>query len=554
ILAATFAPRPLPVDAFERTTSLAAGRFTLLNREYDLGRPIDFNKAKSAPLLSQFHLHYHEFLLDVAASSETVWDFVLHWMAAHERPDRSAAWHPYCMSRRIPVWCAILLERKPSAPVAAAMRSHLSLQAARLERRLERDLGGNHLWENARALATAGACFAGPDADRWRDRGVRLLAECIRTQILPSGEHYERSPMYQADLALGLEDLARWLRPSRPAVATEFASVATRMHAFLDAIRHPDGGIPLFGDATRDHDSTARSPARPGSAWVGDYYVHREVDGRTLLFDAGDVGPDDLPAHAHSDLLGCELSVFGKRLLVDSGVFEYAGPKRHAYRRASAHNVLTLGGEELADVWSSFRMGRRGHVIKRSAGATEGGRWASAEHDAYRRRGAAIRRLWFLADDGPWFSVHLLNGRSDAAGDAAEHLHWHPDVRWDTPSCSGSRETSGGALLKSHDSSYIRKTIVAGRPVWWETASTCELETAPSEYSERFSQATPNESWTLSSSESRENFDSPRLLTAWALSFNDRPAQPRTELHLDRIEFSWEDAAGARRSAVVPIR
>ncbi len=191
-----------------------------------------------------------------------------------------------------------------------------------------------------------------------------------------------------------------------------------RMGAFVDRLRHADGACPLFGDSTFDClEMKSNDAVDDCSEWVGDYYVHRQA-GDGLIFDAGDMAADALPAHAHADLLGFELSLSGERLFVDRGVFAYSGSARQEYRSSSSHNVLTIDGEELADVWSSFRMGRRGHVIDRVSGSADEGVWIAAAHDAYRFLGVSrVERYWYLSHEGPWFCWDLVR-----AGRRRTHL------------------------------------------------------------------------------------------------------------------------------------
>lgn len=537
--------RPIPRGTIGTgdADDLADGRLRLLNLEANVGRPIDWELTHwpDAPELWRFHLHYHEYLASMAEgrpggpAARRAWETVLDWIRHHPRPTtahRRRAWHPYCISRRMAAWARLYFASPPPAPVEEPFRQSMAAQAEYLSTRLERDLGGNHLWENARALATAGAFFQGPQADRWRSIGLELLEQCIREQLSAAGEHFERSPMYQRDLADGLGNLAEWLREVEPPASQRLEEHGARMHAFLDALRHPDGGIPLFGDSTLDAAPDDRPPsdrAKDRSGWVGDYYVHREGD-HLLLFDAGNVGPDDLPAHAHADLLGFELSLFGQRVLTDSGVFAYAGPKRQEYRRSAAHNVLVVDGEELADCWSSFRMGRRGHVVDRangSGGGLEKGVWVRARHDAYAAGGRFVERLWLLADEGPWFSIHVVQGPRGASSDVREFLHWHPGLALDAD--------ARGATVHGLKA-----------PVFFEIASEgVGLRQRLGGYSPRFHTEIPRPVLEL---RAKGRFP---LIVAWGLSFRGGPCSPKVRLTDAGVEIRWRQD-GRQHSAVLP--
>ena len=73
----------------------------------------------------------------------------------------------------------------------------------------------------------------------------------------------------------------------------------------------------------------------------GDLRV-RAVGRPPLITDVGAIGPDYLPAHAHADTLSFELSLFGRRVVVNGGTSRYAtGPRRDAER---LRNVEPLAG------------------------------------------------------------------------------------------------------------------------------------------------------------------------------------------------------------------
>ena len=81
------------------------------------------------------------------------------------------------------------------------------------------------------------------------------------------------------------------------------------------------------------------------------------------LIDVAEIGPSYLPAHGHADALTFELSLDGKRVVVDTGTQSYEdGPSRWAQRSTSAHITIEIDGQSSSEVWKSFRVGRRARV------------------------------------------------------------------------------------------------------------------------------------------------------------------------------------------------
>lgn len=429
-------------DSAERADEIANGRWTFLGQTIELGISPDWRSPKlaGAPRLWQFHLQYHDWLLDVAANGQAaeragprIWETVQSWIEACGKGTEAEvgdAWHPYCISRRIPTWLVLWNWQAPPEELHEGVARNLAAQVGFLARRLERDLGGNHLLENARALLLAGCALRAPDADRWSALGQSIIETELSEQLLPHGEHFERSPMYHCQMMEVLEDACDAMRGRDPEFSATCGRAAAGMQEFIESILHPDGEIPLLGDSCFDEAPRVirQSPSSDGARQIGDYWVYRN-GGDFLLLDAGPVGPDHLPAHAHADLLTIEASFDGVRFIVDSGVHDYEdGALRQYCRSTAAHSVLEIDGENQCDVWSRFRMGRRGRPMEIECGETDGAAWVSATHDAYRHLGVhTVSRSICCCNDDGWLIVDGADGRGTHT--LVSRLHLHPDVR-----------------------------------------------------------------------------------------------------------------------------
>jgi hypothetical protein len=341
-------------------------------------------------------------------------------------------------------------------------------QAACLADTLEWHLRGNHLLESGITLSVLGACLRGPGAGRWKSLGAQVLEAELPEQFLPDGGHFERSAMYHALLVHGLLDLVNLL----PAGDPSRASIEHRMPAmlrFLARLRHPDGEIALFNDAAFDiapapdevlqYASRLGFPTDPlqaGSCFETGYHVWRG-ENDALFVDAGPLGPDYLPAHGHGDAFSYELSLDGKRVVVDGGTSTYAaGPERDWVRSTRAHNTVEIAGEDQCEFFAAFRVGRRGRPRDVSASVSPEGLHVAGWHDGYRRlRGRPVhhREIEMTAERAllVWDTVE-----SGVAHEAVSRVRFAPGtgVAVDTPErasveAHGRRlvlEAFGGAL------------------------------------------------------------------------------------------------------------
>ena len=95
---------------------------------------------------------------------------------------------------------------------------------------------------------------------------------------------------------------------------------AQRMLSWLSKMVHPDGKIAFFNDAAfgiapdfvQLADYALRLGLKSVNVPLGESgYIRLEIGESMVLFDAGAIGPDHQPGHAHADTLSFELSLNG---------------------------------------------------------------------------------------------------------------------------------------------------------------------------------------------------------------------------------------------------
>jgi uncharacterized heparinase superfamily protein len=102
--------------------------------------------------------------------------------------------------------------------------------------------------------------------------------------------------------------------------------------------------------------------------------------------DVARVGPDYQPGHAHADTLSFELSLFGRRVFVNSGTSTYErGAERDAQRGTASHNTVIIDDLNSSDTWAGFRVGRRATPQLIDTKSDDNRVVVSASHDGYRR-------------------------------------------------------------------------------------------------------------------------------------------------------------------------
>jgi uncharacterized heparinase superfamily protein len=415
-----------PAGLWQRTIAkpnpqLAANRFHFLNQEYEIQTWNDTN----IPKLWLYNLHY------CACPTSALID---RWIQENP-PGKGNGWEPYPLSLRIANWIKWSLDGNCLSDLAV---QSLALQANYLARSIEFHLLANHLFGNAKALVFAGVFLSSLESKRWLKAGLDILSEQISEQILADGAHFERSPMYHALILEDLLDLIN-LASVFPRVLDEstrehWSMTASRMLGWLSSLCHPDGQISFFNDAAF---GVAPDPAdlfayasrlgiAPNSCQLSDSgYIRLEHPDATVLFDAAPIGPDYQPGHAHSDTLSFELSIRGRRVLVNSGTATYENcTARHLQRGTAAHNTVRIDRQNQSETWSAFRVARR---ARPSNVTTDHNSYAQGAHTGYLRLKDPVwhfRRLDLLPD------ALVVTDRMEGSGmhEIEIFFHLHPDA------------------------------------------------------------------------------------------------------------------------------
>jgi uncharacterized heparinase superfamily protein len=455
------------------------------------------------PLQSQlwrYHLHYFSYVQDllVWAACEprerlqafaAFKDLTSSWIKAHPSICGDG-WHPYTISLRLVNWLEAMAEfraeLKQDREFCSTLLRSIHGQAAVLHRDLELDVRGNHLIENLRALIWVGVLSRAHESEHWLGSALSRLRDEVLEQVKTDGGHFERCPGYHLVVLKDLLEIACRLRASGHAAPEWLDSALRSMVDYLLAILPPDGTVPLLKDTAVDAAPTAsavltaaalyfddarykisgkfelfpallfgkagwnrflqwevNAQARPSTALPasGHFVFRDDLRQEYAIFDAGEACPDYLPAHAHADLFTYELSIDGRRIIVDSGVYEYAaGPWRDFFRSTRAHNTVEVDGANQSEVWGSFRVARR----TRPEGVQwrEGERffWVQGQHRGCKQRKTTHRRTFAAAGEGLWIVLDELFGHGVCTARSYIHLHPALTVR---PHQGGSLQISG---------------------------------------------------------------------------------------------------------------
>lgn len=335
-------------------------------------------KDKSA--LWNFNLHYFEYLLPLVKEwretgdkryLEKTVEIITGWINANP-VGAYPAWASYTTALRIVTWISYYgyVEGAVDEAFRQKFLSSLHAQYVHLAGHLEKDILGNHYFEDLKSLVLAALFFKD---DAVLEKALRdLKAEC-QEEILPDGMHFELSPMYHKIIFEGMLRVAAALRGA----GRKDGEIEAYLQPMLDAAFSLEEGlerVPLFNDGgnnvakslnalatTADRKLGLKPKHRSRFEASGFYIFRKTAGGKTwkLIVDAGQPGPKYIPGHAHCDAMSFELFCDGRPVVVNCGTYGYQCKERGFFRSTAAHNTVMVEGTEQSQCWGAFRLAKR---------------------------------------------------------------------------------------------------------------------------------------------------------------------------------------------------
>jgi uncharacterized heparinase superfamily protein len=419
---------------------LGENRFEFLNVISDINEVEDWNQPKQDKLWL-YNLHYFDDLNAINFNKRSNWHNSLIERWVNDNPiGYGNGWEPYPSSLRIINWIKWIVIGNS---FDQKWLDSLANQVRYLSNNLETHLLGNHLFANAKALVFAGLFFKGKEPDRWYQIGLNIIEKELLEQVLNDGGNFELSPMYHSIFLEDLLDLVNLHRAFGVKIISEVEDKIPFMLSWLKSMCHPDRGFSFFNDTAfgiapslKDLiDYSARLNIKKISKEIKSLeylkdsgYIRIEKENIVAILDVANIGPNYIPGHGHADVLSFEMSIFGSRVIVNSGTSIYGeSSKRHKQRSTASHSTVVVDGQNSSEVWSGFRVARRAKVIYINTKEIKNNIEVSACHDGYKRlKGKPIhKRDWIFSENKVIIKDSITgNGKHSVKS----ILPLHPDV------------------------------------------------------------------------------------------------------------------------------
>jgi uncharacterized heparinase superfamily protein len=397
-----------------------------LNKEKKFETEVDWNFNKFGKLWA-YNLNYFDYLNQQGVETKEALKLIESF-CKHPEQHRVGI-EPYPLSLRGINWIKFFSTHEiTDVRFDRILFSGYHLLAANLEYHLL----GNHLLENGFSLLF-GAYYFHNDALYEKAR-VILEAE-LKEQILNDGAHFELSPMYHQILLWRLLDCINLVQHNgwkKGEMLSFFQLKAAQMLGWLRHITFKNGDVPMVNDSAYGIAPAADSLFKYAhnlnvpeflSPLSDSGYRMIRTDQIELFLDIGNIGPDYIPGHAHSDTFNFLLYIDSSPIIVDTSTSTYdAGPQRITERSTRSHNTVMVMDRDQSEVWSSFRVGRRAKI--KSTEETENR--ISATHNGYESIGVVHQRTWQWKSNTIEIEDKLIG--KTLSKNATAFFHFHPTV------------------------------------------------------------------------------------------------------------------------------
>ncbi len=405
--------------------SYRKNKFTFLNLSYSFKNKIDWNFSEYGKLWT-YNLTYFDYLQEKDITQD------VGLMLVNNFIDQSASIKdglmPFPISLRGINWIKFLTKYKIKDQ---KIDNSLYTQYFKLIDNIEYHILGNHLLENGFSLLFGAYYF---QDEKFYAKAKKILTDELDEQILKDGAHFELSPMYHQIMLFRVLDCINLVQNNNwkdQELLDMLINKAEIMLGWLNTITYENGDIPLLNDSTNNIAPTTKE--------LNEYAAILEVKTKKLelndcgyrkiknecyemIMDVGNIGPDYIPGHAHSDTFNFELYIEGEPFIVDTGLSTYETNVRRTLERSTAsHNTVEIDGTDQSEVWGGFRVARRAKIIH----LKESENYIEATHNGYKRIGALHTRKFITNED---FIVIEDSIDDSSKCQSIAYLHFYPGL------------------------------------------------------------------------------------------------------------------------------
>lgn len=375
--------------------SIKNDEFIFLNRSKKFEKKIDWNFIEYG-LLWNYNLNYFDFLNQKSMNVNSFKKILKSYIENYNNLKYGKDSFPTSL-RIINIIKFISKHNYYHIPLIKILRKDVE----RLCSNLEFHILANHLLKNLFALYISSYFFRDIKYQKILNK---FFTNELNEQININGAHFELSPMYHNLILEKLIDCYKVGLLNSNAIHNKIHELIEKkvqlMLSWSKKIEMPDGNIPMINDSTFGISKSFKELyAYYKKSIVFEnkfnkvlkYFPKIKVDEFEMLINLSQINPKYQPGHSHADNLNFILYYKKKPIIVDPGISTYEKCKlRDLQRSTEYHNTVVVNNKNSSDVWSAFRVGRRGNTTVLSKDSN----MIKASQDGYRFINTHHLRSW----------------------------------------------------------------------------------------------------------------------------------------------------------------
>lgn len=410
------------------STYLGNKHFSFLNLKTHFKEKIDWNYNKHGKLWT-YNLNYFEFLGQENMSKNDGLELIHDFISQKEKIKDGL--EPYPISLRIIFWIKFIIKHD----IKDSKITHFLYQQLQLlSKKPEYHLMGNHLLENGFSLLFGAYFFNHKEIFQ---QAKKILLQELYEQILADGAHFELSPMYHQTILFRILDSINLLKNNTSQINDDdvllqyLIKQAKKMSAWIKEITFKNGDIPLVNDSCTEIAPTTASLLKYAQRLQIEIqeislsqcgYRKFQNDLFEIVIDVGNIGPDYIPGHAHSDTFNFVLYQNQQPLIIDTGISTYEKNKRRNIERSTtSHNTVMIDNKEQSQIWGGFRVAKRAKIIQLEESENE----IKASHNGYKNINTTHERKFCFSKNQ--IIIHdIINHHHPCKA----FFHFHPNIKF----------------------------------------------------------------------------------------------------------------------------
>lgn len=341
-----------------------------------------------------YHLFYFDLLNSDQIEKNKKIKILRVWLNVQNKSKHIEKFDAYPISLRIVNFIKFILKDKYFDD---KLISAIFSDTVYLDKIIEYNIDGNHLFTNSKALIFSGVFFNCNKSIYFLDKGFKILKSCLNEQITSEGFHKECSALYQRIILEDLLEIYEILNTSNreyQSIKKYIKEILFKMYIATRSLSFSDNTFCKINDSFNRNDLSKNillynkldnffNIKGKSQDYFKNWIIINKPDYK-LIINAFDNYLNFQPGHIHSSFFAFELEILNQKIFTNRGISTYDDNKKRLLDRSvRSYNIPQIETSNFLDVWKSFRLGKRAKILSKKIIQKKDYLIINLEHDGY---------------------------------------------------------------------------------------------------------------------------------------------------------------------------